>query len=87
MAYANPWPLPQEVPAMSYQTTFSSREFIVAEQHNRNGWTPHIFESQDDFVIWRQRNPTLIIVDRRIARGRMYAAIDHREDWLFEDLS
>jgi hypothetical protein len=72
---------------MSFQTTATSRDFIVAEIHSRRGWTPHIFSSQEEFITWRQRNPALIIVDRRAARGRMYAAIDHRDDWLFEDLN
>ena len=63
----------------------TAQVFLVAEVH-RQGWTPHIFASREEFISWRQRNPSLIVVDRRSARGRMYAAVDHRDDWLFEDL-
>ncbi len=65
----------------SKPTTVSNRDFVVAEQ-GQGTFTPHIFESEDEFKEWRQKNRALNIVARTCARGNCQRPVDHRDDWL-----
>jgi hypothetical protein len=68
-------------------TTYATNsDFVVAEQHRRfPGWTPHIFRDKDQFAEWYEEHPTPkpIMVDRRLAHGRMYPTEDHRKEYFY----
>lgn len=65
--------------ARGTMTITTRYDFVVAEQ-KKGRYILHVFQSEEQFVIWRRQARTLKIVDPLSARGHLKDTIDHRWD-------